>query len=265
MTETVKNIWEGFPGNMGNAIGGAGGWGPVLAGTALGYVAGNGGFGNNNRNNGGDAPAAPAPAPGVTQDQLATQLAALQGQLQRDQLSSQIGGIETSIAGIQAGVDSSIAGAVTSLGGAIGGVKDAVNANGQATAMALCNLGHGMQQGFAALGTAVANEGAATRSRIDQLEIGNLRDKNVELAAQVAKMGNDAGHTATQVLIQNTANANALAQAQSQAACCNPCSNGGNGGASAAIAELKATVSQLAQAVFTIHGDVAKIRGTVAP
>lgn len=233
-------------------------WPGLLLGGVAGYAAANGGLGGNNRKDGDTA------TPGVTQDQLSTQLAALQGQLQRDQLSSQIAGLETGVAGIKAGVDSSVAGAVSALGGAIGGVKDAVVAGNQQTAMSLCNLGHTMQQGFGTLNNTVVAENAATRSRIDQLEIGDLRDKIAERDLAIAKMGNDAGHRDTQVLIQNTANANAVAQAQSSA-CCNPCGNSGSNSQATAIAELRATVAQLTNAIFAIHGDVAKIRGTVAP
>lgn len=186
------------------------GWGAALGAGAGAIVGELLGIGNrNNGNGGGAAPAAPA----VTPDQLQTALGNLQGQIQRDQLQTQIGDLAANVAGVKAGVDSAVAGAVGQLGGAIGGVKDAVVAGNQSTAMSLCQLGNAMQQGFGALNNTVVAEAAATRARIDQLEIGNLRDKIAERDLKIAEIQDQARHRETQIVVSQNVNAAANANA----------------------------------------------------
>lgn len=161
--------------------GGNAGWGAGvggLIGAALG--SGNGLFGGGNRET-------------ATLDQVDSRFNSLQGQMSTDALQAQIGHLSETI-GRTAG-DSTLA-----LGGAIAGVKDAVTCGNAQTQLALCSLGHNMQAGFASVNQTIVLEAAKGREL-------QLTDALAQARAALAQANNQAGHTATQVMIQNLAKA----------------------------------------------------------
>lgn len=120
--------------------------------------------------------------PSVTPDQLDARFNSLQGQMGRD-------GIRSDLADLGLG-----------LGGAITGVKDAVNHSSAHTNLALCGLGHTIQSGFAETNKTIVMEAARGREL-------QLADALAQARAEIAQARNDAGHTATQVMVQNLVNA----------------------------------------------------------
>lgn len=179
MTDT-KNFFE-------NPHSGGTGWGAGVGGFIGAALAGggNGGlFGNNNA---------------VTPDQLQATVNNLQGQMSTDAIQGQLSGIQGQIC-------DSAAGSTAVLGAAIGGVKDAVVNSSADTQLALCNLGHNMQAGFAAVNQSILLQGAASRELALQQALDAERARATELRIGMSEMKNQSGHTATQVLLQQVVN-----------------------------------------------------------
>lgn len=118
----------------------------------------------------------------VTPDQLDARFGSLQGQMGRDAIRGEIADV------------------ALGLGGAITGVKDAVNHASSHNALALCGLGHTVQSGFAETNKTIVMEAARGREL-------QLADALAQARAEIAQARNDAGHTATQVMVQNLVNA----------------------------------------------------------
>lgn len=153
------------------------GWGAGVGGLIGAAIGSNGGILGGNRE------------PAVTPDQLQASLNNLQGSMNTDALQAQLGHLTETI-GRTAG-DSTIA-----LGAAIAGVKDAVTCGQAQTNLALCGLGHSMQAGFASVNQTILLESAKGREL-------QLTDALAQARADLAAAHNQAGHTATQVMIQN--------------------------------------------------------------
>lgn len=174
MTESTKNYFENpMAGNGWSA--GIGG----LIGAAIGNNGGNGLFGG--RNN--DA---------VTPDQMSAAIAGLQRQINNDAVQESLGDIRAEIKGSSCEI-------TKDLSCQIGGVKDAITSGNAALNLALCNLSHGMQSGFASVNQTILLESAKTREL-------TLAENLAQARAELTKAHNDAGHTATQVLLQQVVN-----------------------------------------------------------
>lgn len=145
----------------------SGNGGNTLAAGALGYVLGNGGLGGLG---GGGANGA------ITLNQIDDRFNGLQTQMSTNSLREQ-------------GADTAIA-----LGAGIAGVKDAVNHASSHNQLALCGLGHSVQAGFANLNQTILLQGAAGREL-------TLSENLAQTRAALAAAHNDAGHRATQVLL----------------------------------------------------------------
>lgn len=126
--------------------------------------------------------------PAVTPDQLSAAVAGLQRQMNTD-------AIQESLGDIRAEIKDSACDITKDLGCEISGVKDAVVSGNAAINLALCNLGHGMQAGFASVNQTILLEGAKTREL-------TLSENLAQARAQLAQAHNQAGHTATQTMIQ---------------------------------------------------------------
>lgn len=165
-------------------------WGPA-AGAFFGAAFGeNGFFGNGNR---GGA--------GVTTEQLTNGLNQLQGQLQRDGIEQGLSKISSEICHSTNHIGKDIGIAATGLGLGIAGVKDAVVASSAQNALSLCNLGHNMSAGFAGL-TSTVQSGFASAERLAlQQALDAERARATELRIGLSEERNRAGHTQTQVLL----------------------------------------------------------------
>lgn len=180
MSET-KNIFE----TSSNSA-----WGPA-AGAFLGAMFGENGFGvGNNRQ------------PAVTPDQLGTAINGLQGSLQRDQLQESVGDVSSQIAGLGGKISHSIHHATDDLNCAIGGVKDAIVAGNSANALAMCNLGHNINQGIASVNQNILAQSAQARELALQQALDAERARATELRIAQSELKNQAGHKDTQVLVQ---------------------------------------------------------------
>ncbi len=174
MADTA-NFFDGAQGS-GSTAGGVGLGAGV--GGLIGAALGNGGlFGNNNRE------------PAVTPDQLGTAMNNLQNQINTDQLEDRVS-------------DSAIA-----LGAGIAGVKDAVNHASSHNALALCGLGHSVQAGFASVNQSILMQGAQSRELALQQALDAERARATELRIALSEHKNQAGHNATQVLLNQVINA----------------------------------------------------------
>lgn len=164
-------------------------WGPA-AGAFFGAAFGeNGFFGNRNG------------AAGVTTEQLTAGLNQLQGQIQRDGIEQGLSKISGEICGLGNSISKDIGIAATGLGLGIAGVKDAVTAASSQNALSLCNLGHGMQAGFANL-TSTIQSGFASAERLAlQSALDAERARATELRIALSEHKNQAGHASTQVLL----------------------------------------------------------------
>lgn len=107
----------------------------------------------------------------VTPDQLDARFNSLQGQISTDAVQAQIAGL-----------------------------KDAVVHGNAHINLALCGLGHSMTQGFASVNQTILLEGAKGRELALQEALSAER-------ARTAALHNDAGHKATQVLLNQVINA----------------------------------------------------------
>lgn len=159
-----------------NPMVGNSGWGAGVGGLIGAAIGSNGGFLGGNRE------------PAVTPDQLQATVNGLQGQMSTDALQAQLGRIQGQIAGTAA--DSTI-----SLGAAITSVKDAVVCGTAQTNLALCNLGHTVQSGFADMSKTFL-----------QQALDSERARATELRIALSEQKNSAGHTATQVLLSQVVN-----------------------------------------------------------
>jgi len=160
------------------------GWGAGVGGL-IGAAIGNGGAGGilgGNRE------------PAVTPDQLGTALNGVTSRMDHDAIQSHLGRIQGQIAGSTA--DSTIA-----LGVGIGGVKDAVVASSSQNALSLCGLGNAISQGFAQTNFNIQAQGAASQLQAVQLALDAERARATELRIALSEQRNHAGHTATQVLL----------------------------------------------------------------
>lgn len=174
MSDTTKNFFENPNSGTGWGAGVGGFIGAALAG-------GNGlGFGGNNRE------------PAVTPDQMSSAIAGLQRQINTD-------AIQGSLGDIRADIKDAACDTTKNLGCEISGVKDAVVNGNTALNLALCNLGHNVQAGFASVNQTILLEGAKTREL-------TLAENLAQARAQLAAMHNQVGHTATQTMIQQVIN-----------------------------------------------------------
>lgn len=169
----VRNVFEpGFGTGGANA-----GWGAGIGGL-IGAAIGNGGFGGFGGNREQVA----------TLDQVDSRFNALQGQMASDSLREQ-------------NADTAIA-----LGAGIAGVKDAVNHNGAHNQLAMAGLGYSVQSGFASVNQSILLQGAASRELALQQALDAERARATELRIALSETKNQAGHTATQVLVQQLVN-----------------------------------------------------------
>lgn len=152
-------------------------------GGLIGAALGNGGLFGNNREQ------------VATLDQVDSRFNSLQGQLSADSLQSQIGGLTETVGRTSA--DSTIA-----LGAGIAGVKDAVTHASQHNALALCNLGHAVESGFAGVNQNILLQGAQSRELALQQALDAERARATELRIALSEHKNQAGHQSTQVLLQ---------------------------------------------------------------
>lgn len=187
MSET-KNYFDTSGGGHNSA------WGPA-AGAFLGALFGENGFGvGNNRQ------------PSVTPDQLGTAINGLQGSLQRDQLQESVGDVSSQIAGLGGKISHSIHHATDDINCSISGVKDAIAAGNSANALAMCNLGHNISQGFSTVNQNIIAQGAQARELALQQALDAERARATELRIAQTELKNQAGHQATQVLLQQVVN-----------------------------------------------------------
>lgn len=178
----TQNFFDNPNGTAGGVGLGAG------VGGLIGAALGNGGlFGNGNRET-------------ATLDQVDSRFNALQGQLAADSVQSQISGLTETVGRTSA--DSTIA-----LGAGIGGVKDAVISAAGQNALGLCNLGHNVQAGFAGVNQNILLQGAASRELALQQALDAERARATELRIALSEHKNQAGHNATQVLLNQVINA----------------------------------------------------------
>lgn len=157
------------------------GWSAGIGGL-IGAAIGNGGglFGGGN-----DRP---------TIDQLDARFNGLQAQLGKESLEAQVGRLGETVNRTSA--DSTIA-----LGAGIAGVKDAINHASQHNALALCNLGHSVESGFAGVNQNILLQGAASRELALQQALDAERARATELRIALSEHKNQAGHQSTQVLL----------------------------------------------------------------
>lgn len=169
----VRNVFEpGFGTGGTNA-----GWGAGIGGL-IGAAIGNGGFGGfgNNREQ------------VATLDQVDSRFNSLQGQLAADSLRAQN------------------ATSTAALAGEIAGVKDAVTHGGAHNQLAMAGLGYSVQSGFASVNQSILLQGAASRELALQQALDAERARATELRIALSETKNQAGHTATQVLVQQLVN-----------------------------------------------------------
>ena len=164
------------------------GWGAGVGGLIGAAIGSNGGlFGNNREQT-------------ATLDQVDSRFNSLQGQMAADSLQAQIGRLQAEVGRTSA--DSTIA-----LGAGIAAVKDAVVDASSTNALSLCNLGHGVQSGFASVNQNILLQGAASRELALQQALDAERARATELRIALSESKNQAGHTATQVLLSQVINA----------------------------------------------------------
>lgn len=155
------------------------GWG-AAGGALVGALAGSNGFLGGNREQ------------AVTPDQMAAAIAGLQRQINTDS-------IQGSLADIRAEIKDSSCDITKDLGCEISGVKDAVTSGNAALNLALCNLSHGVQAGFASVNQTILLESAKGREL-------TLAENLAQARADLAAAHNQAGHTATQTMLQQVVN-----------------------------------------------------------
>lgn len=151
-------------------------------GAALGALVGESGvFGGGNRA-GGDSPA--------SVDQVQASFNALRDENQNAGISHQINHLAGAIGGVKESVNCSIS-----------GVKDAVISGSQAAALAHCNLGNQMAQGFASVNTSMATHFGDLKTQMLQQALDAERARATELRIELSEHRNQAGHASTQVLL----------------------------------------------------------------
>lgn len=166
--------------------------GGALGAGALGYILGNGGLGG---------------IGGGNRDVATTaQLTALGAQIQADQTAASINDVKAAVANSAAGIEASIGASTVANVSATNGVKDAVNHNAAHVNLALCGLGHNMQAGFASVNQSILMQGAASRELALQQALDAERARATELRIALSEQKNQAGHTATQVLLNQVIN-----------------------------------------------------------
>lgn len=136
----------------------------------------------------------------VTPDQLQASLNSLQGTMNTDQIQAQLNGIQGQIS--ETGTAATVA-----LGAGIAGVKDAVVHSDHHSQMALCNLGHAVQSGFASVNQNILAQGAQSRELALQQALDAERARATELRIALSEHKNQAGHQATQVLLNQVISA----------------------------------------------------------
>lgn len=181
----TKNFFEQPANNNGaNA-----GWGAGVGGL-IGAAIGNGGgglFGGNREQ-------------AVTPDQLGNAVNGLRDQISTDALQAQLGRVQQEIGSTSA--HSTIA-----LGAGIASVKDAVVNSSAQNQLALCGLGHSVTAGFANVNNTILMQGAASRELALQQALDAERVRATELRIALSEQKNQAGHTSTQVLLNQVINA----------------------------------------------------------
>lgn len=178
---TTKNFFEN-PNATGNA-----GW-SAAGGALVGSLIGENGILGGNKGN------------AVTPDQLGTAINGLQTQMSTDALQAHLGRVQGQIASSSA--DSTIA-----LGAGLVSVKDAVVNSGAQTQLALCGLGHNLTAGIASVNNSILMQGAASRELALQQALDAERAAKTELRIELSEHKNQAGHNATQVLLNQVINA----------------------------------------------------------
>lgn len=131
----------------------------------------------------------------VSLEQMQGALNNLQGQMNTDAVQGHLGRIQDQICDSSANTNHNISHSV-------GSVKDAVVSSGAATQLALCNLGHNMQAGFAQLQNSIVVQGYESRLLATQQQLDNERAKATEYRIELTEHKNNTGHQATQFMVQ---------------------------------------------------------------
>lgn len=168
-----------------NSFGGTG-WG-ALVGGALGAGIGDGNLFGGNRNT-------------LTTDQFLAGMSNAQNQSSTDAIQAQLNGISGQICSSTGDITA----AVTGTGA---GIKDSVNGASALNQLALCELGHKMSAGFAAVNQNITIQGYESRLLATQQALDAARALATENRVALTEHKNQAGHNATQVLLQQVVNA----------------------------------------------------------
>ena len=159
----------------------------ALVGGAIGAGIGDNGLFGGNRNT-------------LTTDQFLTGLNNMQNQGDNDAIRGQLSGIASQMCESTSDITAAVTGGSAS-------VKDSINQASTINQLALCNLGHGMQAGFAAVNQNITIQGYESRLQATQQQLDAERARATELRIALSEHKNASGHNATQVLLQQVVNA----------------------------------------------------------
>lgn len=157
-------------------------FGSAGVGGFLGAAIADGGLFNGNRN-------------ALTADQFMAGMNNMQNQNSTDALQSQMNGISTQICESTGAITS----AVTNSGAS---VKDAVVNASALNQLALCELGHKTQAGFAQIEKTILLQSAEAQKLAIQQALDAERARSTELRIELSEHKNATGHQHTQFLIQ---------------------------------------------------------------
>lgn len=188
--DATKNFFENPMGNGGTGLSAGVG---ALVGAALGN--GNGLFGGgNNRET-------------ATLDQVDSRFNALQGQLAAGQVEDRIAGVTAAVNSSSSHLGLAVGGATAALSAELGSIKDALNCNNSALQLALCGIGHNITAGNAAVVSQIQAGFASSERLALQQALDAERSRATELRIELSETRNQAGHTATQVLLNQVISA----------------------------------------------------------
>lgn len=187
--DVTKNFFENPMGNGSTGLSaGVGG----LIGAALGQ--GNGLFGGNNRET-------------ATLDQVDSRFNALQSQLAADQVEDRIAGVTSAVNSLGSHLGLAVGGSTAAISAELGSIKDALNCNNSALQLALCGIGHNITAGNAAVVSQIQAGFASSERLALQQALDAERSRATELRIELSETRNQAGHTATQVLLNQVISA----------------------------------------------------------
>ena len=136
----------------------------------------------------------------LTTDQFLAGMSNAQNQNSTDAIQAQLNGISGQICSSTGDITA----AVTGTGA---GIKDAVNGASALNQLALCELGHKMAAGFASVNQNIITQGYESRLLATQQQLNEQIARATELRVELTEHKNQAGHNATQVLLQQVVNA----------------------------------------------------------